>query len=120
VPRDKAWKSLENEWPSVYKKLFMPEFSYHVSAFSQSAVNFSYRIIIPSPQANSILERHLIVSDRIFTMNELRNMSAGSDLILNTVRDQLKIRIMEHDKRKFSHYYLSRLTFLAQETLFRF
>lgn len=43
----------------------------------------------------------MIVSDRIFTMNELRNMSSGADLILNTVRDQLKIRIMEHDKRKF-------------------
>lgn len=31
VPRDYAWRSLENEFPSVYKKLFMPEFSYHVS-----------------------------------------------------------------------------------------
>lgn len=49
----------------------------------------------------------MIVSDRIFTMNELRNMSAGSDLILNTVRDQLKIRIMEHDKRKWSTPLLS-------------
>jgi hypothetical protein len=74
-------------------------------------VNFFYRTIISSPQANSILERHLIVSDRVFTMNELRNMSAGSDLILNTVRDQLKIRIMEHDKRKFSHYFLSHFIF---------
>lgn len=54
-------------------------------------------------QANTILERHLVVSDRIFTMSDLRNMSAGSDLILNTARDQLKIRIMEHDKRKFAH-----------------
>lgn len=53
-------------------------------------------------QANTILERHLVVSDRVFTMSDLRNMSAGSDLILNTARDQLKIRIMEHDKRKFS------------------
>lgn len=31
VPRDKAWRSLENEFPSVYKKLFMDAFSYHVS-----------------------------------------------------------------------------------------
>lgn len=54
-------------------------------------------------QANTILERHLVVSDRIFTMNDLRNMSAGSDLILNTARDQLKIRITEHDKRKFAN-----------------
>jgi hypothetical protein len=40
------------------------------------------------------------VSDRVFTMAELKNQSMGGDLILNTVRDQLKIRIMEHDKRK--------------------
>lgn len=33
VPRDRAWKSLENEYPSVYKKLFMPDFSYHVRTF---------------------------------------------------------------------------------------
>jgi hypothetical protein len=31
VPRDKAWKNLETEFPSTYKKLFMNEFSYHVS-----------------------------------------------------------------------------------------
>lgn len=30
VPRDKAWKNLEIEYPSMYKKLFMPDFSYHV------------------------------------------------------------------------------------------
>ncbi|CAH1730246.1 unnamed protein product [Chironomus riparius] len=79
VPRDKAWRSLENEFPSVYKKLFMPDFSYH---------------------ANSILERHLIVSDRIFTMGDLKNMSITTDaLILTPVRDQLKIRVTEHDKR---------------------
>lgn len=66
-------------------------------------------------QANTILERHLVVSDRIFTMNDLRNMSAGSDLILNTARDQLKIRIMEHDKRKFANSLCHRFsTFLAQ------
>lgn len=101
VPRDKAWKSLENEYPSVYKKLFMPEFSYHVS-FAFFAPHSSQLPLTRFSQANSILERHLIVSDRVYTMSELRNMSAGSDLILNTVRDQLKIRIMEHDKREFS------------------
>lgn len=31
VPSDAAWRSLENEMPSAYKKLFMPEFTYHVS-----------------------------------------------------------------------------------------
>lgn len=33
-------------------------------------------------------------------MSDLRNMSMQADLILNTVRDQLKIRVTEHDKRK--------------------
>ncbi|KAG5673151.1 hypothetical protein PVAND_003219 [Polypedilum vanderplanki] len=79
VPSNRAWKSLDNEIPSTYKKLFMPEFSYH---------------------ANSILERHLIVSNRVYTMSDLKNMSIATDtLILQTVRDQLKIRISEHDRR---------------------
>lgn len=78
-----------------------------VSLLKLSPVCF---IMSSSLQANSILERHLIVSDRIYTMSELRNMSAGGDLILNTVRDQLKIRIMEHDKRKSS--------FLRESSLF--
>lgn len=35
-------------------------------------------------------------------MAELKNMSVAHEGInLNTVRDQLKIRISEHDKRKF-------------------
>lgn len=45
--------------------------------------------------------RHLIISDRVYTMAELKNMSVAHEGInLNTVRDQLKIRISEHDKRK--------------------
>lgn len=31
VPRDWAWQQTETEFPSLYKKLFMPEFEYHVS-----------------------------------------------------------------------------------------
>jgi hypothetical protein len=56
---------------------------------------------LSSLQAHLILDRHLIVSDKIYTMNDLRDLSAGNDLILNTVRDQLKVRVQEHDKRKF-------------------
>ena len=118
VPRDKAWKGLENEFPSVYKKLFMPEFQYHVSDLLNSPWNLRSNQYF-HPQAHAILERHLIVSDRTFTMNELRDMSSGSDLILNTVRDQLKIRIQEHDKRKFNDT-LWHCLLMAQETLFRF
>lgn len=98
VPRDRAWKGLENEYPSVYKKLFMPDFSYHVG-FSPSCIFFFKSQLFL--KANSILERHLIVSDRVFTMADLKEMSVTNDaLILNTVRDQLKIRISEIDKRK--------------------
>jgi hypothetical protein len=60
-------------------------------------------------KANSILERHLIVSDRVYSMSDLKNMSIATDaLILNTVRDQLKLRISEHDKRKLYIYFLAR------------
>lgn len=31
VPSDKAWRALQQVNPSAHKKLFMPDFSYHVS-----------------------------------------------------------------------------------------
>lgn len=31
VPRDKGWQKTELDYPSVHKKLFMADFSYHVS-----------------------------------------------------------------------------------------
>lgn len=31
VPRDWAWQQTEVTYPSAHKKLFMPEFGYHVS-----------------------------------------------------------------------------------------
>lgn len=31
VPRDYAWKQAEVNYPSAYKKLFMPGYQYHVS-----------------------------------------------------------------------------------------
>lgn len=31
VPRDYAWTTTEINFPSTHKKLFMPEFAYHVS-----------------------------------------------------------------------------------------
>lgn len=121
VPRDKAWKSLENEFPSVYKKLFMPDFSYHVSVPSLTFIFMInvigcpimlYYVIYVMLQANAILERHLIVSDRIFTMGDLKNMSVATDaLILTPVRDQLKIRVTEHDKREYI-YFLARFSFV--------
>uniref|UniRef100_U5EXZ7 Putative fasciclin 1 n=1 Tax=Corethrella appendiculata TaxID=1370023 RepID=U5EXZ7_9DIPT len=77
VPRDKAWQISRNEFPTATLKLFMPEYSYH---------------------AKSILERHLVIADRIFTMNDLKNM-ANDSIVLPTVRDSLRIRVKEEDKR---------------------
>lgn len=31
VPRDRAWQKTQYDYPSVYKKLFMKDFAYHVS-----------------------------------------------------------------------------------------
>ncbi|CRK94485.1 CLUMA_CG007991, isoform A, partial [Clunio marinus] len=80
VPRDMAWRNLENEYPSVYTKLFLPHFSYH---------------------ARLILEHHLIVADKRWTMAELRDksMKQNSELLLDTVRGHLRVKINEHDRR---------------------
>ncbi|XP_024946064.1 fasciclin-1 isoform X4 [Cephus cinctus] len=75
VPRDYAWKNAEISYPSAYKKLFMPDFSYH---------------------AKQILERHLVVSDRAYTMAKLKEMRYNNETIeLTTVRDKLRIRVRE-------------------------
>jgi hypothetical protein len=43
-------------------------------------------------------------------MSDLKEMSVANEaLILNTVRDQLKIRISEHDKRKLFTIISARL-----------
>lgn len=34
VPRDWAWQQTQTEFPSTHKKLFMPDFYYHVSGNS--------------------------------------------------------------------------------------
>lgn len=77
VPRDWAWQQTEIEFPSTHKKLFMPEFHYH---------------------ARAILERHLVISDKAFTMADLRSMGNDS-IVLPTIRDALTIRVREDGKR---------------------
>ncbi|KAJ9587143.1 hypothetical protein L9F63_019331 [Diploptera punctata] len=76
VPRDYAWKRAEIHFPSAHKKLFMKDYSYHVK---------------------QILERHLVVDDRAYTMAELKKL-ANDTIVLRTVRDHLKLRIKESDK----------------------
>jgi hypothetical protein len=51
-------------------------------------------------QARSILERHLVIADRVYTMNDLKHMS-NETIILPSVRDSLRIRVKEEDKRKY-------------------
>lgn len=46
VPRDTAWKRLSVDNPSVYKKLFMPEFSAVVSIIQIVFIFFNYIVLI--------------------------------------------------------------------------
>lgn len=46
-----------------------------------------------------ILERHLVVADKAFSMADLRAMS-NDTIVLPTIRDALTIRVREDGKRK--------------------
>nr|XP_036217251.1 fasciclin-1 isoform X4 [Bactrocera oleae] len=76
VPRDKAWQKTKLDYPSTHKKLFMEDFSYH---------------------SRSILERHLVIADNVYTMNDLVAMTAasGDSILLPTYRDSLKVKVEE-------------------------
>ncbi|XP_016977798.1 fasciclin-1 isoform X2 [Drosophila rhopaloa] len=75
VPRDKGWQKTELDYPSAHKKLFMQDFAYH---------------------SKSILERHLAISDKEYTMKDLVKLSHESgSVVLPTFRDSLSIRVEE-------------------------
>ncbi|XP_037707429.1 fasciclin-1 isoform X5 [Drosophila subpulchrella] len=75
VPRDKGWQKTELDYPSAHKKLFMQDFAYH---------------------SKSILERHLAISDKEYTMKDLVKFSQESgSVVLPTFRDSLSIRVEE-------------------------
>nr|XP_036217266.1 fasciclin-1 isoform X16 [Bactrocera oleae] len=80
VPRDKAWQKTKLDYPSTHKKLFMEDFSYH---------------------SRSILERHLVIADNVYTMNDLVAMTAasGDSILLPTYRDSLKVKVEEEAGR---------------------
>uniref|UniRef100_A0A182MZW6 FAS1 domain-containing protein n=1 Tax=Anopheles dirus TaxID=7168 RepID=A0A182MZW6_9DIPT len=79
VPRDKAWIQWFIEHPAASLDDFVRN----------------------RDQSRTVLEHHLIVADRVFSMGELRNMSHDS-LILPTVGlDSLQIRVKEEDHRFF-------------------
>jgi hypothetical protein len=52
-------------------------------------------------QVRQILERHLVVADRAYTMADLKQI-ANDTVVLPTVRDHLKLRIKESDKSKLN------------------
>lgn len=83
VPRDSAWKKIEVQSPSVYKKVFMPEFA---------------------PNVKQILERHLVISDRAYTMADLKRL-ANVTFTLPSVRDKLEIKVTESEADK--SFYIS-------------
>ncbi|XP_053664791.1 fasciclin-1 [Anopheles marshallii] len=79
VPRDKAWIQWFIEHPAANLDDFVRN----------------------RDQSRLVLEHHLIVADRVFSMGELRNMSHDS-LILPTVGpESLQIRVKEEDNRFF-------------------
>lgn len=49
-------------------------------------------------QARNVLERHLVIADRAFSMADLK--AKNETIILPTQRDSLKIRVKEEDKGK--------------------
>ncbi|XP_036324307.1 fasciclin-1 isoform X3 [Rhagoletis pomonella] len=80
VPRDKGWQKTKLDYPSTHKKLFMEDFSYH---------------------SKSILERHLVIADNVYTMKDLVAMTAesGDSILLPTYRDSLKVKVEEESGR---------------------
>lgn len=83
VPRDKAWQTLQRMLPSVHKKLFMPDFSYH---------------------AEMILERHLVIADKAYTMSEMMAKGENDSFVTMTAyRGEVKIKIREEEKSKYNY-----------------
>lgn len=81
VPRDKAWHTLQRMLPSVHKKLFMSDFAYH---------------------AQMILERHLVIADKAFSMADL--MSRGSNdtfVVMPAYRGEVKIKVREEERSEY-------------------
>ncbi|KAK0079745.1 hypothetical protein PV325_000871 [Microctonus aethiopoides] len=82
VPSNSAWENAKISVPSTYAKLFMSDYSYHT---------------------RQILERHLVVADRPYTMKELKQMTVNESVLLSPVRDNLKLRIREYDNNDQKH-----------------
>lgn len=57
-------------------------------------------------QAKNILERHLVIADKVFTMADLKAMGNNETIVLPTIRDSLTVRVKEDDKRKYISSYI--------------
>lgn len=67
-------------------------------------------LFLTNLKARMILERHLVVADKAFSMADLRGMS-NDTIVLPTIRDALTIRVREDGKRKALNkfkYFLQR------------
>lgn len=62
-----------------------------------------------------ILQRHLVVADKTFSMADLRAMS-NDTIVLPTIRDALTIRVREDGKRRLSMKYVLYLNSLSPFT----
>lgn len=62
-------------------------------------------------QSKAILERHLVIADQVYTMNDLVRMTnelgdPKEKIILPSYRDALNIRVTEELGRKYFFYFL--------------
>uniref|UniRef100_A0AAG5DWS1 FAS1 domain-containing protein n=1 Tax=Anopheles atroparvus TaxID=41427 RepID=A0AAG5DWS1_ANOAO len=77
VPRDKAWIQWFHDHPAANLEDFVRN----------------------QEQTRDVLQRHLVVADRVFTIGELRNMSFESLILPTLGRDRLQIKVKEEDRR---------------------
>ena len=81
VPRDKAWIAFQRMLPSVHKKLFMQDYAYH---------------------SQIILERHLVIADKAFTMADLLERTQNDTFVsLPAYRGEVKIKVREDDNSEY-------------------
>ncbi|XP_055381889.1 fasciclin-1-like [Condylostylus longicornis] len=82
VATNKAWDNVNLKYPSTHKKLFMRDFMYH---------------------SQRILERHLLLADHAFTIEELYNLSSGiNKVLLPTLRDSLSLKIEKENEQSLT------------------
>ncbi|KFB39353.1 AGAP000968-PA-like protein [Anopheles sinensis] len=79
VPRDKAWIQWFHDHPAASLEDFVRNYE----------------------RTREVLQRHLVVADRVFTIGELRNMSYESLTLPTFSRDRLQIKVKEEDRRYY-------------------